>query len=44
MTRITYGLALLAALLTAACSQQQDAGAELTSLETTEQRLSYGIA
>ena len=46
MKRMTYGLALLAALLTAACSQQQDGAAsdEPVSLETTEQRLSYGIA
>ncbi len=46
MTRFTYGLALLAALLTAACTQQQEAAApdDLTTLETTEQRLSYGIA
>ena len=47
MNRITLGLALLTALFVAACSQQTDessAGSEPASLDSTEQRLSYGIA
>lgn len=41
----SIGLALTAALLTAACSQQDNTPAEQpVTLETTEQRLSYGIA
>ena len=41
----SIGLALTAALLTAACSQQDNTPAEQpVILETTEQRLSYGIA
>ena len=39
----TYGLALLAARI-AACSQQDNEGEQPVTLETTEQRLSYGIA
>jgi FKBP-type peptidyl-prolyl cis-trans isomerase len=44
---MTLGLALLAALMTAACSQQTDqtsAQPETMELDTTERRLSYGIA
>ena len=47
MIRMTNGLALLATLLLAACSQQDNAdsqGAAEPVLETSEQRLSYGIA
>jgi FKBP-type peptidyl-prolyl cis-trans isomerase len=44
----SIGLALMAALMTAACSQQEGAPAEpveqAVTLDTTEQRLSYGIA
>ena len=47
MIRMTNGLALLATLLLAACSQQDGTGsgsAGEPTLETNEQRLSYGIA
>jgi FKBP-type peptidyl-prolyl cis-trans isomerase len=47
MNRMTSGLALLAALLVAACSQQNDqatAEPETVNLDTSEKRLSYGIA
>jgi FKBP-type peptidyl-prolyl cis-trans isomerase len=48
MNKLMYGLTLLAVLMTTACGQQgSDAGGEAdkpTSLDTTEQRLSYGIA
>ncbi len=48
MNKLMYGLALLAVLMTTACEQQggqatdEETGA--AALETTEQRLSYGIA
>lgn len=49
MNRITLGLALLAALVTLGCSQKeatapQGSAGESPALDTTEQRLSYGIA
>lgn len=47
MNRITLGLALLAALIMTACSQQSEEAAsdsETVTLDTTEERLSYGIA
>ena len=47
MNRTKLGLALLAVLFTAACSQQADqtsAQPETMELDTTEKRLSYGIA
>ncbi len=50
MNKMMYGLALLAVLLTAACSQQDGQEAEdqadtaEVTLATTEERLSYGIA
>ncbi len=48
MNKLMYGLALLAVLMTTACEQQggeaTGENADVSSLETTEQRLSYGIA
>jgi FKBP-type peptidyl-prolyl cis-trans isomerase len=47
MNKMTPGLALLLALIVAACSQQTDqtsAEAETVALDTTDKRLSYGIA
>jgi FKBP-type peptidyl-prolyl cis-trans isomerase len=49
MNKLSPGLALLAALILTACSQQNestavDAEPSTTELSTTEQRLSYGIA
>lgn len=49
MNKITMGLALLAALATLGCSQKeaaapQDSAEDALALDTTEQRLSYGIA
>jgi len=48
MNKLMYGLTLLAVLMTTACGQQgeqaTDDKADVAALETTEQRLSYGIA
>ena len=47
MNRMTLGLALLLALLMAACSQKTEQAPtepETAELDTTEKRLSYGIA
>jgi FKBP-type peptidyl-prolyl cis-trans isomerase len=50
MTLLKYSAALLAVLMVAACAQKEDSGAaevvveEAVALDTTEKRLSYGIA